>query len=146
MENLLEPIYAPTEQAEIAAFGKAIESVRLYGKISAGGNEIHVPESIFKILAQVVPLLISDQAVSIVPVGHFLTTQQAAELLNISRPYLIRLIDEGKISCTKVDKKPGSHRRIRFEDLMEYKHKRSLEQREQLKKLTKMSKELGLYD
>jgi excisionase family DNA binding protein len=146
MEELLEPIYAPTEQAEISAFGKAIESARSYGKITAGGSEIHVPESIFKVLAQVIPLLVSDQAVSIVPVGHLLTTQQAAELLNISRPYLIKLIDQGKIACTKQSDKPGSHRRISFEDLMVYKHKRSLQRRQQLKKLTEMSKELGLYD
>lgn len=146
MENILEPIYAPTEQAEIAAFGKAIESARPYGKVIVGGKEIHVPDSIFKILAQVIPMLTSDHAVSIVPVDHLLTTQQAAELLNISRPYLIKLIDHGKIVCTKQGNKPGSHRRIRFEDLMEYKHKRSIERRQQLKKLTEMSKDMGLYD
>ena len=146
MERMQEPIYAPTEQAEITAFGKAIESARPSGKIIAGGNEIHIPDSIFKVLAQVIPMLTSDHAVSIIPVDHLLTTQQAAELLNISRPYLIKLIDQGKIVCTKESNKPGSHRRIRFEDLMEYKHKRGLERRQQLKKLTEMSKEAGLYD
>jgi excisionase family DNA binding protein len=78
-------------------------------------------------------------------VGHLLTTQEAAELLNISRPYLVKLLDVGTIPFERPEGL-GSHRRIRFEDLMEYKHKRSAERKQQLKRLTQLSQETGFYD
>ena len=81
---------------------------------------------------------------SIVPVGHLLTTQQASDLLNVSRPYLIKLLDRGDIPFERGDE-TGSHRRIRFVDLMEYKHKIDKDRREQLRKLTQMSQEAGFY-
>ena len=70
------------------------------------------------------------------------TTQEAADLLNVSRPHLIKLLEEGAINFERV----GTHRRIRFEDLMEYKHKRDNERRKALKKLTQMAQEAGLYE
>ena len=146
MSTVLEPITADNEQAAVEAFGKALRVVRPHAKlVGPDGNEIPVPESIYRVLEQVIPLLASDQAVSIVPVGHLLTTQEAAELLNISRPHLIKLLDEAAIPFERPDG-PGSHRRIRFEDLMAYKHKRSAERREQLKRLTQLSQESGFYD
>ena len=113
--------------------------------VGPGGKEIPIPDAIYKVLEQVVPLLASDHAVSIVPVGHLLTTQEAAEILNVSRPHLIKLLDQGILPFERSEE-PGSHRRIRFEDLMEYKHKRAAERRQQLKKLTRLSQEAGLYD
>ena len=135
MSTLLEPISADNEQAAVEAFGKALRVVPHAKLVGSNGNEIPIPDAIYRILEQVIPLLASDQAVSIVPVGHLLTTQEAAELLNISRPYLIKLLDEGTLPFERPEG-PGSHRRIRFEDLMEYKHKRSGVRRQQLKRLT----------
>lgn len=60
----------------------------------------------------------------------------------MSRPHLIKLLEEGAISFERV----GTHRRIRFEDLMEYIHKRDKERRKSLKKLTQMAQEAVLYD
>ena len=146
MNSILEPITAEKEQAAVQAFGNALRVVRPHAKlIGPGGKEIPVPKSIFKVLEQVIPLLAADCAVSIVPVGHLLTTQEAAELLNVSRPHLIKLLDEGVIPFERAEG-PGSHRRIRFEDLMEYKHMRDSERRKQLRKLTQLSQEAGLYD
>lgn len=146
MSTVLEPITADNEQAAVEAFGRALRVVRPHAKlVGPDGNEIPVPEAIYRVLEQVIPLLAADQAVSIVPVGHLLTTQEAAELLNISRPYLVKLLDQGTIPYERPEG-PGSHRRIRFEDLMEYKHKRSAERRQQLKRLTQLSQESGFYD
>jgi len=146
MSTVLEPITADNEQAAVEAFGRALRVVRPHAKlVGPDGNEIPVPESIYRVLEQVVPLLASDHAVSIVPVGHLLTTQEAAELLNISRPFLIKLLDQGILPFERPEG-PGSHRRIRFEDLMEYKHNRDKERRKQLKRLTQLSQEAGLYD
>ncbi|RTL43641.1 MAG: helix-turn-helix domain-containing protein [Candidatus Melainabacteria bacterium] len=141
--SLREPIYAEREQAAaVQAFGKALHTIKQARLVGPEGQEIPLPEPLYRVLEQVVPLLAADMAVSIVPVGHLLTTQEAADLLNVSRPYLIKLLQEGDISFERV----GTHRRIRFEDLMEYKHKRDKKRRSALKKLTKMAQEASLYD
>lgn len=146
MSTVLEPITADNEQAAVEAFGRMLRVVRPHAKlIGPDGKEIPIPEPIYKVLEQVVPLLASNYAVSIVPVGHLLTTQEAADLLNVSRPHLIKLLDQGILPFERPEGE-GSHRRIRFEDLMEYKHRRAIERRQQLKKLTKLSQDAGLYD
>jgi excisionase family DNA binding protein len=70
------------------------------------------------------------------------TTTQAAEILNVSRPYLARLLDEGAIPYHRV----GTHRRILLEDLLAYKSQRKQERKEGLQKLADLSQEYGLYD
>ncbi len=141
--SLREPIYAEREQAAaVQAFGKALHAIKQARLVGPEGQEIPLPEPLYRVLEQVVPLLAADMAVSIVPVGHLLTTQEAADLLNVSRPHLIKLLQAGDISFERV----GTHRRIRFEDLMEYKHKRDKKRRSALKKLTKMTQEASLYD
>jgi excisionase family DNA binding protein len=146
MNQVLEPISADNEQAALKAFGNALRVVRPHAKlIGPDGREIPIPEAIYKVLEQVIPLLAADNAVSIVPVGHLLTTQQASDLINVSRPHLVKLLDQGAIPFERSDE-PGSHRRIRFSDLMEYKHKAGTERRQQLKKLTEMSQDAGFYN
>ena len=71
-----------------------------------------------------------------------LTTQQAADILNVSRPFLVKLLDEGAIPYIKV----GSHRRIRFKDLIIYKEHRSRKRRKLLDQLIEMTEEAGLYE
>ena len=143
---VLEPISAKDEEAAVEAFGRALRVVRPHAKLIApDGREIPIPTAIYKVLEQVIPLLISDNAVSIVPVGTLLTTQQAADLLNVSRPHLVKLLEQGAIRFERSNE-PGSHRKIRFVDLMEYKHQIHMERRQQLRKLTQMSQEAGFYE
>lgn len=79
---------------------------------------------------------------SLVPLEQELTTQEAADLLNVSRPFLLKLLEQGEIPYIKV----GSHRRIRFEDLMAYKQQRYLKRRQSLKELTHFSQDEGFYE
>ena len=98
MSMVLEPISAKDEEAAVEAFGRALRVVRPHAKLIApDGREIPIPTAIYKVLEQVIPLLISDNAVSIVPVGTLLTTQQSADLLNVSRPHLVKLLEQGSI-------------------------------------------------
>ena len=79
-------------------------------------------------------------AVTLTPVHAELTTQEAADLLHVSRPFLIRLLDGKQINYRKV----GRHRRIRFDDLMEYKQKTDAQRSEALDELVAQSQELGM--
>lgn len=76
------------------------------------------------------------------PIGREVTTQQAADLLNISRQYLVRLLDEGRIPYRKT----GKHRRLRIEDVLSFKEKRDKDRRAGLRELSRMTEELGGYD
>jgi excisionase family DNA binding protein len=80
--------------------------------------------------------------VSILHAGHELTSQQAADLLNVSRPYLVRLLDRGEIPSHRV----GTHRRIRCEDLEHYRSRRDRRRREALRSMVSDAEALGLYE
>jgi excisionase family DNA binding protein len=116
------------------------DPVTINGEL-AGDDALVVPREATVLLAQVLGYLASGEGVTIMPESAELTTQQAAEFLNVSRPYLIKLLETGKIPFRLV----GTHRRVRFRDLREYKNRDDLERRRAADDLTGLSQELGLY-
>jgi excisionase family DNA binding protein len=104
------------------------------------GSTLEIPTAIYKVLVAAVAAMAQGNAVSIVPVHHELTTQQAADLLNVSRPHLIKLLDSEDIPYHKT----GSHRRLFIEDLLRYRDVRDAERRRALAELTRKSADLGL--
>lgn len=110
--------------------------------IGTEGEEIQLPDSVARLLRQLVYYLAHDRAVAVVPVNKELSTQEAADILNVSRPYLVKLLEQGEIPFVKV----GAHRRIQVRDLMEYQRLRDATRRQALQRLTQMSQELGLYE
>ena len=111
------------------------------GGLSWTRDALVIPRPTAIMLAQVLDALSQGQGVVIIPKEVELTTQQAAGLLNVSRPYLIGLLESGKIPYRKV----GRHRRITFEALTEYKRRDDLERRAAADDLADLSQELGLY-
>ena len=107
---------------------------------SPDGHQLEIPNSIYRVLVAAVAAMAQGNAVSIVPVHHELTTQQAAELLGVSRAHLVKLVDAGEIPHHKT----GSHRRIYFEDLMRYRDARDAQRAAALRELTRKSAEYGL--
>jgi excisionase family DNA binding protein len=116
------------------------DPVTINGEL-AGDDALVVPREAAVLLAQVLGYLASGEGVTIMPESAELTTQQAAEFLNVSRPYLIKLLEAGKIPFRLV----GTHRRVGFRDLREYKNRDDLERRRAADDLTGLSQELGLY-
>lgn len=100
-----------------------------------------IPRPTVIMFAQILDLLGQGRGVQIIPKEAELTTQQAAGMLNVSRPYLIGLLESGKIPFRKV----GRHRRITCEALMAYQRRDDLERRAAADDLTELSEELGLY-
>lgn len=109
--------------------------------VGPGGESLPVPETVFALLQRVIEVLARGEAISVVPVGKELTTQQAADILNVSRQYLVRLLDEGRIPHSMV----GKHRRVRAADVISFKRERDRNRRKALDELTELSEELGGY-
>src|ERR1022692_1526158 len=101
-----------------------------------------IPRPAAILFAQILDALARGQGVQIIPKDAELTTQQAADMLNVSRPYLISLLESDQIPYRKV----GRHRRITFENLMNYKRHDDLNRRAAAADdLADLSEELGLY-
>lgn len=107
-----------------------------------GENEaLIVPRAAALMFAQILDLLAKNQGVQIIPDSAELTTQQAADMLNVSRPYLIGLLESEKIPYRRV----GRHRRITFEALVQYKRQDDLQRRRVADELAELSQELDQY-
>lgn len=109
---------------------------------SPSGHELPLPHSVYRVLEQVVHEMARGNAVRVLPVKAELFTQQAADLLNVSRPHLVKLLERGEIPYHRA----GSHRRVVLEDLLVYKKRRDQERLEDLDEITRISDELGLYE
>lgn len=133
-----------------AADREQIQSVmrRYHGQLPTprlvGPDEetIELPRPVYEVLAQVVHAMSLGLAVAVMPLHKELTTQEAADYLNVSRQYLVQLLDQGALPHTKV----GTHRRVRFGDLKAYKEIRDQQRRTGLDRLARLSEELGMYD
>lgn len=135
----------PEEEEEQAL--RALESLlsqrdASFRIVGAQGAQAVLPESAVTLLRQIAHDLAQHKQVAIVPVSHALTTQEAADLLNVSRPYLIRLLDQGAMPFTKT----GAHRRIALDDVLRYKAQRDAERKRTLDELSQLNQEIGLYD
>jgi excisionase family DNA binding protein len=146
----MTPLAAPPEQhAQVEALSKALEGMLHAPKrrapkcqlVGPNGEAITLPESVFYVLERVAEVLARGDSITLVPVGREVTTQQAADLLNVSRQYLVRLLDEGRIPFRKT----GKHRRVRVEDVLSFKQTRDKDRRAGLRELSQMTESFGGY-
>lgn len=148
----LEPV-RPAE-ADISAAVEALPHVRDYLARHPGGGVVRlrvddehdeeealtVPRGAVELLARILAHMANGQGVSVVPANAELTTQQAADLLNVSRPFLIGLLKAGEIEFRLV----GKHRRIRAESLLNYMRTDDQRRRQSADELTALNQETGL--
>lgn len=103
-------------------------------------HSVQLTASTLRLLDEILSELAMGNAVQVVPIHAELTTQEGADLLNVSRPHLVKLLDENVIPHTKV----GRHRRVKFADLMDYKQRRVAESRHAMDELAAQAQALGM--
>lgn len=142
-----EPMLPDQEQVDLARDSAAELSKLLASRPEIPRAHVHLddhdlvlPRYALELLQGVLAQMAQGNAVTIIPTHKELTTQQAADLLNVSRPHLVKLLKEAKLPFIKV----GSHRRIRFEDLMRYKAERDRRSQEAMAELAAQAEELDM--
>jgi excisionase family DNA binding protein len=146
----LTDVITPTEKETILAQESSqslssylgSESSQILKVISDQGESltIKVPTSAFRLFIDILTQMAHGNSITLMPIDAELTTQQAAEILNVSRPYLIKLLESGEISFRKV----GTRRKILYQDLREYKNKINAKRRETLAELAAQAQELNM--
>jgi excisionase family DNA binding protein len=101
---------------------------------------VSIPTSALRLLLDVLAEIGQGNAVSVIPIHALLTTQEAADILNVSRPFLVQLLEKGDIPFHKV----GTHRRVRYEHVIAYKNAIDSKRRETLDALAAQAQELGM--
>ena len=143
----VEPI-APTQADADLARESSLRlspyaNARLRVQIPANGRRsktVDLPAPAVRLLVRILTEMAAGNAIALIPVHAELTTQQAADLLNVSRPYLISLLEEGAIPFRKV----GRHRRVLFSDLMAYKRASDADRSKALRELVEQGQELDM--
>jgi excisionase family DNA binding protein len=131
-----------SELAAFSALSSQIDAI-FHGRkapclVGPGEECLELPPSAFEALKVVVEAIVRGQSVTLVPHDEELTTQEAADMLHMSRPHLIKLLERGEIPFHRV----GTHRRIRSEDLLAYQDRRDAERKAALDELARISEEL----
>lgn len=103
-------------------------------------HQVELPTSALRLLVNILAELAEGNAVKVVPIHAELTTQEAADLINVSRPHLIKLLEAGELPFHKT----GKHRRVRFADLMQFKAHRDRASKRAMVELARQAQELGM--
>jgi len=133
---------AQAQEAARALAKFVAEAPKAQLSIEDSARRMHavLPPAAVRLLQDILREMSQGHAVTLIPVHAEVTTQQAADLLNVSRPYLVSLLESGVIPYRKV----GTRRRVLFEHLMAYKKAEDAKRLEALNELTRQAQELGL--
>lgn len=133
----------PAEQLELDELATLLSRTPANAAlVTPDGTLVHLPSAVYEVLSQVITAMRAGRAITVAPLAQRLTTQEAADLLSISRPTMIKLLDDGKLPYEQ----PGRHRRIRLDDLLAYREERRQERGKALDELASQTGALGLYD
>ena len=142
MPSTLEPtIISEPDEAEIAELRRFL-SVSSGESSRSGVHQIKLPDSLYRLLLKIVQDLADGKAVSLTSAAQELTTQEAAGFLGVSRQFLVRLLDEGKIPFHRV----GTHRRVYLQDLISFRTERDQRRHEAIRQMAREAMADGVYD
>lgn len=134
---------AKSAAREAAAVQRGLRRAQTVTLRSAGNKAeqtLTIPRSAFDLLVQILGHMAQGNMVTLLPLHAEITTQEAADFLNVSRPFLIGLLEAGKLPFRKV----GTHRRVQLADLIAYKKREDDERRQHLAELTAEAQKLNL--
>jgi len=126
----------------LAAVMAQLNSAQPEIEIEETSERIKIPLSALKLLGDILKAMGEGKLISLVPIATEVTTQAAAEILGCSRPHLVKLLEDGEIAFTKV----GKHRRIKFDDIMNYRNQMKQQQKQNIIDIMNLDEETGLYD
>lgn len=137
-------VLPPNDLSELARLARAMTDggaarARLIGP---DGSVIDLPEELHEVLRDVAATLSQGLAISIAPHNTMLTTQEAADLLAVSRPTLVKLLEEGEIPFSI----RGRHRRVLLRDVLDYQERTRREREQVLDRMAAEAEEMDLYD
>lgn len=134
-------VVEPEETEQITQLNQLLNREIPTRLVTEQGENVHIPESVLMVLRYSVAALASGQVIQLNVTPQDLTIEEAANLLNVSNSYLIKLLEQRQISSTNV----GSDRRIKREDLLIYKERKYREREQILNNLVAMTEAEGLY-
>ena len=126
----------------LAATLKGLHSTNPEIEVEETKSKIRIPLKALALLVDILKATSQGKPISIIPIAAEMTTQAAAELLNCSRPHLVKLLEDGHIPFTKV----GKHRRVKYEDVVAYQKQMKAEQKQRIIQMMASDEELALYD
>lgn len=135
-------VLPPEDDAEFRRLVAQLVTVQVPELVMPDGSRIALPPEVATVLREVAAAMAEGKAVTVAPHHTTLTTQQAADLLGISRPTLVKLLEAGELAYTQ----PGRHRRLRLSDVLAYRDRIRHERDAALDELAEISDEAGLYD
>lgn len=130
------------EGAALAALDAFLDADRVTKLVGPQGEELVLPPEAFEVLRQAVSALNAGLAVTIAPHGQRLTTQEAADFLGVSRPTLVRLLENGEIPFER----PGRHRRVLLADLLAYRERVRNDRQASLARMVEITHDADLYN
>jgi len=139
------PTPQEAEDAKITsrALSKYANNDRLHLKIASNNNDsddLILPGYAINLLLDILTEMSKGNAITVMPIHAELSTQETAELLNVSRPHLVELLEQGKIPFRKV----GTHRRVMAKDVFDYKQRLDADRQQALDELAAQAQELGM--
>jgi excisionase family DNA binding protein len=135
-------VFPPRDLSALLDLGRFLEHHTEPGLLlGPDGEQVPLPEEVYQVLVEVVEAMREGKAITLVPRTQRLTTQEAADFLGISRPTLVKLLEDRKIPFDQ----PGRHRRILFTDLLAYTERQREDRRAALDRTTEDASEAGLY-
>lgn len=140
--TVMPPAKDAATEKELKSLSLSLRTQQPAELILANGQRIRLLPQIAEVLSVVATAMEHGDAVSVMPTHTTLTTQQAADLLGVSRPTFVKLLEEGQIPYTT----PSRHRRILLSDVLDYRQRQQGERRAGLDELARLSDEGGLYD
>lgn len=112
--------------------------------VSSDGQAINLPGEVLRVLSEAVRAMQQGKAITVAPVDQLLTTQEAADFLGISRPTLVKKLEDGSIAFERTT--GGRHRRVRLVDLLQYREGQRVERRKALRELVSEAQRAGAYN